>query len=320
MFHLLNKKLNLQLVILLLLAVWAGWTIFARMTLIPPEGTMMLFHWVAKAWNWSHVLMRIIVLCIMLTITFGVIHEFQQNHFSESRTYLPGIFLLLMLNCGKFLYTFSPALLTTFFIALLMIIYSPTETTTKIKDRIFIFGLVSGIATMLDISAFGVVLFLLTTIIVNNVTPFKDGLILLFGLLFTYIYAFSIAFISNTMPSYLQSWSDLSTLVPIKQFTHLTVIQYIILSFFVIMIVYLIIRGKQLLDSKLIVIRQAYNNTHLLFFSMLLFLWLGNIPLLDVLVYLLPPVSIYMSVAAIPKRRRYVFDLIIVAFCVLLCL
>lgn len=318
MLHLLNKNLNLQLFFLLLLFGWSVWNIFARMTLMPADGSTYMFHIVANLWTWNHILIRIFALLFVMAMTFGVIHEFQQNHFYENRTYMPGIFLLLTLNCGHFLHYFSPALLTTFFIALIMILYNPSESASKAKDNIFIFGLTIAIATMLDISAFGIFLFLLLTIAINNITPFKDSLILLFGLLFPYIYAFSGAFLGDSLPAYLQSWRDLIIFAPIKDIPHLRIMDYVTLGYFGLISIYLIIRGKQLLDNKLIVIRQAFTNMHLLFVSMLLFLWLGNMSMRGALLYLLIPVSIYLSVAVIPKRRRFIFDILLVAFCVLL--
>lgn len=318
MLHLLNKNLNLQLFFLFLLIGWSCWNIFARMTLMPAEGSMFLFHTAARLWNWSHVVVRICVLLIVFIMTFGVINYFQKNHFYENRTYMPGIFLLLLLNCGKFLQTFSPALLTTFFIASIMTLYNPSESATKAKDRIFTFGLVIAIATMLDISALGIVLFLILTIAINNITPLKDNVIMIIGLLFPYVYVFSFAFLFDSMPAFLQSWRDLTLFAPIHDISHLRIIDYVALSYFGLIVIYLISRGKQLLDNKLIVIRQAFTNTHLLFASMLLFLFLGNMSMHGALLYLLMPVSIYLSVAVIPKRRRFVFDIFLVAFCVLL--
>lgn len=320
MLHLLNKNLNLQFLLLFLLIGWTGWNIFTHMTLMPTDGSMLLFQKVAKVWTWNHILARCIVLLFVLTMTFGVIREFQQNHFYENHTYMPGIFLLLILNCGKFLDTFSPALLTAFFIALILVIYKSGDSASKAKDRIFTFGLVIAIATMLDISAFGILLFLIMIIAINNVSPLKNNLILFFGLLFPYIYAFSISFINDTLPAFLQSWRDLVIFMPAKQFTHLRLLDYITLGYFVILTIYLMVRGKRFLDNKLIVIRQAFTNTHLLFISMFLFLWLGNLVLPDALLYLLLPTSIYLSVAVIPKRQRFIFDILFVAFCVLLCL
>lgn len=318
MLHLLNKNLNLQLVILILLIGWSVWNIFARMTLMPAEGAMFLYHPVAKLWTWSPVVVRTLTLLIVLTMTYGVMKIFQQNHFYDNRTYMPGVFLLLMLNFGKFLDTFSPALLTTFFIALNMILYFPNESASRAKDRIFTFGLAISIATMLDISAFGIFLFLLLTIAINNITPFKDNVILFIGLLFPYLYAFSFAFLFDSMPAFLQSWRDITLFVPAKEIPHLRIVDYITLSYFCLIVVYLIIRGKRLLDNKLIVIRQAFTNIHLLFISMLVFMWLGNMSMHGALLYLLMPISIYLSVAVVPKRQRFVFDILLVAFCVLL--
>jgi hypothetical protein len=318
MFHLLNKNLNLQLFFMAILAFWSAWVIFAKMTLMPAEGTAILYHYVVRIWDWSPVLVRILVLGIVLTMTVGVNHHFLVNHLSENRTYMPGVFLLMMLNFGKFLYILTPALLTSFFLALTIILYVPSEPSAKMKDRIFTFGLIIAIATLLDISAFGIVLFLILMIALNSVNALKDILILLIGLSFPYIYCFAIAFIANGMPKFLQSWADLTIFVPYKQFLSMRAVDYITLAYFVVLISILIIRGKKLYDNKLIVIRQAFTNVHLMLISMLLFLGLGIVPLPMALLYLLLPVAIYLTVAVIPKKYRFVYDFLIVALCALL--
>lgn len=318
MFHALNKNLNLQLVLLVLLTGWAGWTIFTRMDICPPDGTMVLFQYITKVWAWKDILVRIFALLMVMTMSFSVIQHFHKRHFTESMSYMPGVFLLLLLNCGKFLHTFTPALLTVFFITLIMMMYSPNEEARKMKDRLFGFGLLIAISTFLDVSAFGIVLFLIVMIAFNNVTSFKDILILLLGLSFPYIWAFSVAFIANGTASFAQSWRDLSLFVPVKTFTSLRVIDYIAMAWFVVVTVYLMFRDKQLLDNKLIVIRQAFNNVNMLLLSMLLFLFLGIVPLPVALLYLLTPESAYLSIAVSQKRRWLLVDLLIVSMCVLL--
>ena len=224
----------------------------------------------------------------------------------------------MLLNCGKFLYTFTPALLTDFFIALIMMMYSPNESAGKMKDRLFAFGMLIAVATFFDISAFGIVLFLIVMIAINNVTSFKDILILFLGLSFPYIWAFAIAFIVNGTSTFVQFWRNPSLFVPAKMFTSLRVIDYVAAAWFVMVTVFLMIRSKKLLDNKLIVIRQAFNNVNLLLISMALFLWLGMVPLNAALLYLLPPVSLYMSMAVVRKRPWVLVDFMIVSMCVLL--
>jgi len=318
MFHWLSKNLNLQLVLLVPLLGWAGWAIFTRMTLGPSEGSMFLFQYIAKLWAMNDILVRIFALLMVLVMTIAVIQHFHKRHFSDTLNYLPGVFLLLLLNCGKFLYTFTPALLTDFFIALIMMMYSPNESAGKMKDRLFSFGMLIAVATFFDISAFGIVLFLIVMIAINNVTSFKDILILFLGLSFPYIWAFAIAFIVNGTSTFVQSWRNPSLFVPAKMFTSLRVIDYVAAAWFVVVTVFLMIRSKKLLDNKLIVIRQAFNNVNLLLISMALFLWLGMVPLNAALLYLLPPVSLYMSMGVVRKRPWVLVDFMIVSMCVLL--
>lgn len=318
MFHLLNKNLNIQLFFLVILTGWSGWLIFSQMSMLPQEGSMLMFQYLASWWTNHNTLVRIFVFAMVLTMTFGVIKHFDNNHFCESRTYMPGIFFLLLLNCGKFLHTFTPSLLTCFFIALILLMDTPNDSSANLKNRIFTFGLTIALATLLDISAFGIILFLILMISINNVTSIKDNLILFSGLLIPYIYAFAISYIAGTLPVFVQSWRDLTIFEPAKQFSHLRIIDYATLAFFILTIILLIIRDKRFLDNKLIIIRQAFTNNHLLVFSMLVFLWLGNVTLPLALTYLILPVSIYMAIAAIPKQRCLLVDILILALCVLL--
>lgn len=318
MFHLLNKNLNIQLFFLVILTGWSGWLIFSQMSMLPQEGSMLMFQYLASWWTNHNTLVRFFVFAMVLTMTFGVIKHFDNNHFCESRTYMPGIFFLLLLNCGKFLHTFTPSLLTCFFIALILLMDTPNDSSANLKNRIFTFGLTIALATLLDISAFGIILFLILMISINNVTSIKDNLILFSGLLIPYIYAFAISYIAGTLPVFVQSWRDLTIFEPAKQFSHLRIIDYATLAFFILTIILLIIRDKRFLDNKLIIIRQAFTNNHLLVFSMLVFLWLGNVTLPLALTYLILPVSIYMAIAAIPKQRCLLVDILILALCVLL--
>ena len=318
MFHLLNKNLNIQLFFLVILTGWSGWLIFSQMSMLPQEGSMLMFQYLASWWTNHNTLVRIFVFAMVLTMTFGVIKHFDNNHFCESRTYMPGIFFLLLLNCGKFLHTFTPSLLTCFFIALILLMDTPNDSSANLKNRIFTFGLTIALATLLDISAFGIISFLILMISINNVTSIKDNLILFSGLLIPYIYAFAISYIAGTLPVFVQSWRDLTIFEPAKQFSHLRIIDYATLAFFILTIILLIIRDKRFLDNKLIIIRQAFINNHLLVFSMLVFLWLGNVTLPLALTYLILPVSIYMAIAAIPKQRCLLVDILILALCVLL--
>lgn len=318
MFHTFNKNQNLQLILLLPLAGWAAWTVFTQMTVMPPDGNMLLFQYITRLWAWNDMLVRGAVLLLVTTMTVGAIQHYHKNHFADGHTYMPGVFLLLLLNCGKYLHLLTPALLTVFFIFLIMMNYEPNEQAAKMKDRIFSFGLLIATATLLDINAFGIVLFLILMISINNVTSFKDIVILLCGLAFPYMWAFAIAFFCNGEPVFTQSWHDLSLFVPVKSFSALRIIDYISLAVFVVVTVWLMFRDKRLLDNKLIVIRQAFNNVNLLLISMLLFLWLGITPLPHALFYLLPPLVVYLSIAVTHKRYWAVVDILILALCVTL--
>lgn len=318
MFYLLNKNTRLQLAVLFLLMSWTAWTIFTDMLPSTGDGYMFFFQPFARMSVFAPVLSEIIVLLIVIVSVIGVIVHFNKQRFVDTQTYMPGIFLLLFLNCGHFLHSFTPAHFTLLFLTLILMMFSPGMAPARLKNRIFMVGLLISVATLIDLSAFGIVLLMIVMIATNSVSPVKDNMIFFSGLLIPYVYAFSVCYISSALPAFVQSWRDVEIFTPVRLFTSLRIIDYVCLAYLVVVIIVFAMHGKNFFDKKLIILRQAFNGVHLQFLSMLLFLFLGCVPFMTATMYLAPSIADYVSITTVQRKYRFVFDILIVVLFVLL--
>lgn len=318
MLYLLNKNTKFQIFIILILLAWSVWNVLINMTFEFQEGQLFLYQPVARLAQFNPLAIKIVVITLIFISLFAITTYFNKQKFVEFTTFMPGVFYLLLLNCGHFLDSLSPALFTIFFITVTMTVFTPGLSPSKLKNRIFLVGILISIATLTDIVAFGIVLFMIVTITTKSVSSLKDFLILFSGLLLPYIYTFSIVYFCDAMPAFLQSWRDVSLFAPIKHFMGLRIIDYVAMSYFLILMIIFIIRGKNYFDNKLIILRQAFYSVHLQYISMSLFLLLGGIPFTSAIVYLVPSVTEYLTVSTILRKYRFLYDILTVVLFLLL--
>lgn len=318
MLYLLNKNTKLQIFIILTLLAWSVWNVFFNMTFEFQEGQLFLYQPIARLAQFNPLAIKIVVTTLIFISLFAITSYFNKQKFVEFTTFMPGVFFLLLLNCGHFLNSLSPALFTICFITIIMTIFTPGLSPVRLKNRIFLIGILISIATLTDIAAFGIVLFVIVTITTNSVSSLKDFLILLSGLLLPYVYTFSIVYFYDAMPAFLQSWRDVNLFSPVKHFMELRIIDYVAMSYFLILMIVFIIRGKNYFDNKLIILRQAFNNVHLQYISMSLFLLLGGIPFTSAIIYLVPSATEYLTISTIHRKYRFLYDILTVVLFLLL--
>lgn len=318
MLHFLNKNLRAQVILLVGLLAWSVFTIFTSMTLCPIEGKTHLFTMLAGVMVKNALAMKLTAIVLLTVSAIGIVRHFNKQRFDESRTLMPGIFFLALMNFGHLLDTFNPSFFTIMALSTVMMIFTPGAAPARMKDNILTFGLIVSTATLVDFSAFGIVLFLVFIIATNSVTPMKDTIILLSGLVLPYVVAFSVFFLCGGTDGFISSWRQMEFIAPIKAFNTLSPMDYAALAYFMAAVVVFWFRGRNYFENKLIMLRQAFTGLHLQFVSMAVFMIAGCIPLMPAIAYLTPSVAEYMSVSVIKKRRRFVYDAVIAILFVLL--
>ncbi len=318
MFYYLNKSLPVQLVLIVLLLAWSVFTVVTQTTVCSAEGQTLFFGALADFWSKHPVNLKVSIISILLLESLLIARFYSVNRFAENHTYIPVVFFLLMMNAGGFLVKISPALFTLVFMTFMVMLTSQEENDRPLKNRIFTSGLLVAIASLIDPVAICSVLFLILALITNRFSKSKEILIMVFGLLFVYVYVFSVSFFTDSFSTLSDSLKNLSFFNLFKDFKSLTVFDYVFVVYTVTLVSYLIIQLKLFYDNKLIVLRKRLVTIHLLMFILIAMLLLSGLPLSSSLLYILLPITLYFSMLSQIKRRIIFHDILIVAFFVLL--
>lgn len=317
MFYYLNKSWIAQFVVIILLLAWAVFTIVTSLTVGPMEGQTLLFGTLTSFWTEHPVNAKVVAIALLLLETILLALFYANNRFAETRTYMPVVFFLLLMNLGGFLKMLTPAYITTFFITLI-ILNTLDDNDKPVKNRVFASGLLIGICSLIDPSSLGLLLFLLLALITHRFSKSKEIIILFFALLFVYAYVVCFFFFTDNMAGLTASLKTLSFFGVVKSLKTLTLYDYLFLGFATLFAVYLIIQLKLLFDNKLIVLRKRLVNIHFLLFAVVGMLLISGLQLQQGLVYIAIPISLYFSMITQQKTRIILHDILIIAFYVLL--
>lgn len=320
MFYYINKNSIIQWILILALFVWAVITIFTQMSLFPADNQMILYQDICRFWT-LHPLHYKITAVVMLLIEMTLVQWFYQaNKLSENVTYLPMLFFLALLNAGQFLRMFTPSFFTIFIMTIVMLSNIRNDNNESIKNRIFFSGVLIGINTLFDPIAIWIGLFVVMALIANRFSKAKEILILIGGLLTTYIYVFTAYYFSNQLPSLGKMLTSYPYFAIIHTFPTLRIIDMVMAGYVMLLTFYLSAVLKLYYDNKLIVLRKRLVTIHLLMFVTVVMLVFSDFDFQNALAYMLIPLTLYLSMICLVKSRRWFHDFLIVALFVLLCL
>lgn len=318
MFYYLNKNTVVQWVLIALLLGWAVFTIVTEITICPADGQSIFFQYLAAFWTKHPAHLKITAVLLLLLESLLIGHFYSANKFADTKTAIPVVFFLLLMNVGGFVKMMTPAVLTLVLMTLVVMVNTQDENERPVRNRVFTSGLLVGISALIDPVSVICVLFLMMALITHRYSKSKEIAIMLFGLLFVCAYLFSGYFIADKMPLFLDSLKQLSFFGVFKSLKMLDVLDYVFIGYTILLMIYLIIQLKLFYDNRLIVLRKRLVTIHLLMFVMVAVLLISALPLQQGLLYLTFPITMYFSMITLCKTRIVFHDILILAFYVLL--
>jgi len=320
MFYYINKNSILQWILILALTVWSVITIFTQMSLYPADNQMILYQDIYRFWVQNPLHYKITAV-VMLLVEMSLIQWFYQaNKLSENVTYMPVLFFLALVNAGKFLLMFTPAYFTVCIMTIVMLSNIRNDNNESIKIRIFFSGVLIGINTLFDPISIWIALFVIMALIANRFSKAKEIIILLSGLVTTYIYVFTVYYFSNQLPSLGKMLTAYPYFGIIHTLSTLRIVDMVMAGYVLLLTFYLSTTLKLFYDNKLIVLRKRLVTIHLLLFVTVVMLVFSDFDFQNALNYMLIPITLYLSMICLVKNRRWFHDFLIVALFVLLCL
>lgn len=318
MFHFLNKHIVLQIIIAILLFCWSVFTIFTNMTLVLPDGQGILYDTIYNHFVNNPVGMRVMAVVMLLFVILFLQLFYNRNKFSDIKTIMPIVFFLLLINAGKFLYSFAPASFTIPILTLIMLINTKDANEQPTKNRTFASGILVGLCSLIDPHSVLILLFLIISLLANRFSKFKEIVIAISGFLFVYIYYFATAYLFNKIPlavSYIQKYQFFGI---IRNFSSMKIMDWILGGYLLLSVLYATMALKLYFDNKLIVLRKRYLTIIILFFVMFVLMLFADSSFRYAILYVTIPVSLIFSLLTVLKNGKLMKDFIMIALFVLL--
>jgi len=318
MFYFLNKHNVLQLVLAVPLAVWAFYTIFTQMTIYPVAGQSYLYRAFFPFLSTHPIQLKILASAMLVLWVLLVQFFFTGSKFIENQTFMPVLFSLAFVNAGHFLTTFTPAFFTVLFCSLIIFFTTRLEHDSPHKNRIYSAGILIAIASLFDLQAVWITLFMLLSLAANRVTKSKEIVIMFLGMLLVYVYLLLFFFMTDRMGGLAEVFWHLHLLYVVRHFFDLSTSQYVLAGYSLLLMLVLNIIVKVFYDNKLIVLRKRFVSTIFLSVMMVLMVVFSGLDFGNNMLYLLIPMTLVMSMCCQIKRRKFVHDVYLVALLVLL--
>lgn len=320
MFYRLGKHIVIQVIALVLLFGWAAYSIVTGLTVCPADGQPVLYQLLGTFWSAKPVFGKISAILMLFAETWLIWRFYSTSRFSENSNFMPALFFLLLLNIGGFASNLDPAHVTVLFLTVIIVFNSKAQSEKEIvNNRIFTSGILTGIASLIDPAAIGLLLFMTMSLIAHHYySKGKKITIFLFGLLFVFIYLFSIYFLIGRVPELLESFRNLCFFDLFRHFKELRLQDYIFAGYLVAGVLYIGIRLKLFYDNKAIMLRRHLVSLNILMFVTAAMILLSGLNFRNCQIYMTVPLSLFFSILTTQKSKFVFHDLLLIAFYALL--
>lgn len=320
MFYYLNKHTVVQVVLIGCLLLLSGFRIFTHMTLLPPDGQMILYRLLFPLWQTHPVHYKIIAIVLLIIEVFLIQGYYRTKNFAELPTFMPAFFFLLLMNTGNLLKTFTPAYFTIVFFTITMFMNMDGKKEQSAKSAVFFSGIWVGLSILFDPIAIWIALFVILALIANHCLGFKEFVILLSGILTTSLYVFTFYFLMDQWPQLKEACLHYPYFGIIHSSVPWKAIAIVKVSYFCLLLAYMVIILKLFYDNKLIVLRKHLVVVFLILIVSIIMLFFSMYDFQAGFIYLFIPISLYFSMLSLLKNRRVWHDILLVSFFVLVCL
>ena len=141
---------------------------------------------------------------------------------------------------------------------------------------------------------------------------------LLSGTLLVVTYLISYYYLSDSFPVLWESYRQLTFFAFFTHFSSLWVMDWVLIAYLLLSLLYMIAVLKIHYDTKLIVLRKRFMVLVFLFFIMIIAILLAGMELSCTLIYLVVPLALFDSMLSQLKNKRLLNDVLMAALLVLL--
>lgn len=315
MYKFIHKNIVFQSLLLVGLLVVAFSKIISASSFHAPGDMPITFLWPTFLQFENLLVAKISVAVLLLLQLSLLVFGFRRNDFSDTRTLYPAIFYLAACLCVHNLSFFSLPFFVNLFIIILLLL-NINYSSSSIKNRVFLSGIIIGVLVMVEPFAGLLLVFVISSLIVNKFSSAKDIFVTLFGFSIPIIYLLSYCFMSDRLSMVSSLFSDFR-LLTLFQTNHSPLDITTIISI-ILLLLYLFFHLRIVFSNKLIVMRRRLLTLDLLVLILfVIFIFTAHSYPVS-LIYILVPLSYYFSLITSFKSNWIFHDVLIVVVLVLL--
>lgn len=318
MFKFIQSKLFLQIVILLTLATLAVYQLVTSTRFLSPADSHFLWNILLPLQNHYAAMGIMVGIGLLLQMTLADLYFFRGG-FGETHHLMGLVFFLLISVCGSFTANFSPIWMTNLILAVIIFINFDYDS-GNVKNKDLFSGILIGIGSLYYLPMIFLSFFVVSSLIVNKYSKYKDVIAFFIGLLLVCLYVVCYYFLTD-------QWSVMCGLVAGKGFYDtfastpvFTWREIVLLAATVVSLLYALFVVKSYYDNKQILLRKRLLTIHLMLLTMLLIMIFSPFDIHQSMGFLLIPMTLYFTMLSQLKSHRLVNDFMILVFLVALCL
>ena len=310
MFKILNKYIGIQWFLLALLFIIAEFQIFRVSTLMDPKGFPILYEAIYNNLFNSSISRSIVISIVLILSIIGIQHYFSINKFASKNSLYPSIIYLSILVISGNLKVVSPIFFTNFFIIIILLL-NDSYFKGRTKSKVFYSGMFIGLSLFIDPSSIVLLIFLISSMIINTVISLKDFLVALFGIIIIGIYVLVYHFFTDSLEILLVNFSHINLFNIFKTNIQISTLQLIFTAINSIILLYLIIKISLIYETKVIVMRKKVITLNALLICLIATILISGIEIHFIIRYLYIPISILISILVQNPNRFLIYEILV---------
>lgn len=311
MFYFLQKHRWLQVVVIAAAMAYFCVRLFSTpLILTHYDAFLPCAEWLSGSIVQWQSLYRALILLAVISEGVLLINFFHKSNMLEQKSFFPIIWFVGFMVVGCYSLPPTPVFITNLIILCLVNLNKDYQN-ERVKTQVLLSGGLIGVASFFDFTAVLLLFYVIIALAINRFSKLKDMIVTLLGFLIPYIYMFSYHFFVDDVAVYAASFQQFHLNFPLLKILSSSLWKIAALAVFILLIPFVLVRLKMLFDNKLVIIRQRYITLNFLFLTLVVMMFLSNIPFPYTMGYLFVPLSFYFTAIISDKRISFIKEVVL---------
>lgn len=318
MFRFIQSRLFFQAVGIVAVLAWAVVQLVTSAQYVPLSSPVMYWPSIAPIQG-SYVAMCLIIAFGLLLQMVLVDVYFFRGGFGDSHHLMLVLWFLLIVCCGGFVAQLSPVWMSNIVLAIIISLNFDYDK-GNLKNKDFLSGMLTAVASLFYPPMLFVAFFVVSSLIINRFSKYKDIIVYFLGILTIYLYVFCFYFFTDRLSELGEMLMEVRFYNTFAATAVYSWKEIILLSATFLSLLYCFFILKIQYDNKPVLLRKRLVTIHLITFSMLMMMIFSPFDIHQSVGFLLIPFTLYYAMLSQMKEHPFVNDLMMLIFVVALCL